>query len=329
MSPPPPPPARPGAAPWLPPGKTAAVCFHIDDVHPSRAADGYDAGGDLGEGALGRVAWLLERHPQLQVTLFTTPDWRERSPLPTRRLLARVPRVRDRFYLAPLWPRGTMRLDRHPALVRYLLDLPRTEVALHGLHHAHRGLDIPAEFQAQGADECAAMLAEGLEIFRAAGLPAPRGMCPPRFSTPDALLEAMGRVGLAYVASARDIRTPPAPGAVAEMSGLRGVPLLHPAVLPGGLVHVPTNFQATSTVERAMDTLRAGGLLSIKAHIIKDAYGNVALDGVDDLYRNYLDALFTLLEDRFGSALWWTTAAGVADAARAGASAALPRTGAA
>lgn len=306
-------------APWLPPGKTAAVCFHVDDVHPSRAADGYDAGGDLGAGALGHLEWLLQRHPQLHLTLFATPDWRERSPVPTRRLLARVPGARDRFFLAPVWPRGTMRLDRHPALVRYLLALPRTEVALHGLHHVHRGPDIPAEFQAQGVEECAGMLAEGVEIFRAAGLPAPRGMCPPRFSTPPALLRAMAGVGLEYVASARDILSPVVPGARTEMSGLRGVPLLHPVVLPGGLVHVPTNFQATSPLERALDAVRAGGLLSIKAHIIKEAFGYVALDGMDLLYRNYLDTLFTLLRDRYGDALWWTTVAGVAAAARAAA----------
>jgi hypothetical protein len=306
-------------APWLPPGKTAAVCFHVDDVHPSRAADGYDAGGELGAGALGHLEWLLERHPQLHLTVFATPDWRERSPVPTRRLLARVPWLRDRLYLAPVWPAGTMRLDRHPALVRYLLAFPRTEVALHGLHHVHRGLDIPAEFQAQGVEECAAMLREGMEIFRAAGLPSPRGMCPPRFSTPSALLDGMTREGLEYVASARDIRSPLAPGARTAMSGLRGVPLLHPVALPGGLVHVPTNFQATSPLERALDAVRAGGLLSIKAHIIKDAFGTVALDGMDDLYRNYLDTLFTLLRDRYGDALWWTTMAGVAAAARAAA----------
>src|SRR5262249_24369191 len=62
---------------WLPPGKRDAVCFTIDDVHPGRSTDHYDAGGDLGKGALGLIAELLERHPQLHVTLFTTADWRE------------------------------------------------------------------------------------------------------------------------------------------------------------------------------------------------------------------------------------------------------------
>jgi len=64
-------------APWLPEPYEAAVTLSIDDIHPGRSSDAYEAGGDLGEGALGHVAWLLERHPQLRVTLYTTADWRE------------------------------------------------------------------------------------------------------------------------------------------------------------------------------------------------------------------------------------------------------------
>ncbi len=38
---------------WLPPGKHAAVCLSIDDVHPGTSNDSYEAGGDLHAGALG------------------------------------------------------------------------------------------------------------------------------------------------------------------------------------------------------------------------------------------------------------------------------------
>src|SRR5690349_8840930 len=102
---------------WLPPGKTCAVCFTIDDVHPGRSTDAYEAGGDLGRGALGHVESLLERHSDLRVTLFTTPDWREISPVPTRKLLARVPFLRDRLFLTEVLAPGTMRIDRHPDFV--------------------------------------------------------------------------------------------------------------------------------------------------------------------------------------------------------------------
>lgn len=297
--------AQPG---WLPEGKQAAVVFHIDDIHPGRSIDPYEAGGDLDQGALRHVLWLLDRHPRLQVTLFTTPDWREKSPVPTRRILARIPMLRDRMFLAPIHPAGTMRLDRHPEFVAFLRSMPRTEIALHGLQHIHRGPRIPVEFQEQSAEECRTAIRRGLAIFRAAGLPTPVGMTPPGFAAPPALLRAMAAEGMSYVASARDIRTPVRPDAAASMTGLTGVPLYHPAAVENGaLVHVPTNFQATSPAERAIQIVTAGGLLSIKAHIIKDALGHIALDGMDELYRNYLDMLFRELDRRWGDSLWWPT----------------------
>lgn len=298
---------------WMPPGKTCGVCFTIDDVHPGRSTDAYEAGGDLGRGALGHVEWLLERHPKLHVTLFTTADWREISPVPTRKLLARIPILRDRFYLADVLPKGAMRLDRHLEFVRYLKSLPRTEVGLHGLHHIHPGPTVLIEFQNETADECAATLARALRIFRDAELPAPSGMTPPGWNAPPGLLEAMARVGMTYIASARDIVTPISENARTAMSGLRGLSLIFPeSICSGRLVHISSNFQATSELDRAFEILEAGGLLSVKAHIIKNALGHVALDGLDALYRNYLHTLFSILEDRFGDRLWWTSMGAVA-----------------
>jgi len=43
------------ASGWLVSGKQAAICFTIDDVHPGKSSDTYEAGGDLGQGALGHV----------------------------------------------------------------------------------------------------------------------------------------------------------------------------------------------------------------------------------------------------------------------------------
>ena len=48
---------------WLPSNKCGAVCFSVDDIHPAKSSDYYEAGGDLDKGALGHVRWLLERHP--------------------------------------------------------------------------------------------------------------------------------------------------------------------------------------------------------------------------------------------------------------------------
>lgn len=302
---------------WLPAGKKAGVCFTIDDVHPGKSTDAFEAGGDLDKGALGHVQWLLERHPKLHVTLFTTADWREISPVPTRKWLRRVPVVRDRVMLTKTLARGTMQLDRHPDFVRFLSAMPRTEVALHGLHHIHPGERVPVEFQAQTEAECVKMLQSALDIFAAAGLPKPLGMCPPGWNAPPPLLRAMAKVGLKYVASSRDIKTPITPGAKTAMSGLLGASLTVPDVLaPLPLMHIPTNFQATTRIERALDIVRGGGLLAIKGHIVKSALGYIAVDGIDGLYCNYLDLLFRALDAEFGEALWWTSMGEVASRAR-------------
>jgi hypothetical protein len=305
---------------WLPPGKQAAVCFSIDDVHPARATDPYEAGGDLGRGALRHLEWLLSRHPHLRATLFVTADWREISPVVSRRLLARIPGLRDRVYLAPRWPKGTMRVDLHPEFCNYLKSLPRTEVALHGLHHVHPGPRIHVEFQQETRAACAHRLGDALDIFERAGMERPAGMTPPGFEAPPELLAAMCDLQFEYVASARDIRTDITPHARATMTGLRGVSLLYPERLPGGLVHIPVNFQATCAPERARAILTQGGVLHIKAHIIKDCLGFIALDGLDDLYRNYLDLLFADLHQRFGASLWWASLKEVAAAVRNGVS---------
>lgn len=293
---------------WLPAGKKAALCFSIDDIHPAKSTDYYEAGGDLEKGSLGLVQWLLNRHPKLKVTLFTTADWREISPVPTRKLLAALPPLRDKFFLAKRWKKGTMQLDRHPEFVHFLNTMERAEIAYHGLYHIHKGLKIPVEFQNQTAEEFREILEEMQRIFDRAGLQHVKGICPPGWNAPDPLLNQLVAQGFRYINSARDIFTPPTARALTNMSGLKGVSLLHPTLLKEGrLVHLPANFQATSTYDRAKQILQHGGLLSIKAHIVKTAMGHTILDGVDQTYMNYLDMLLTVLEQEWGDALWWTS----------------------
>jgi predicted deacetylase len=293
---------------WLPSGKKAAICFGIDDVHPASARDAYDAGGDLGSGALGHVEWLLQRHPYLRVTLFTTPAWRLRSPLPTRRLLSRLPLARQALFLAPVHSPHRMRIDRHRAFVEYLNSLPGAEIALHGLHHARRGPAFHVEFRGRSRRACRAMLERALQIAANAGLRTVPGFQAPGWEVHDDLADALVDTGFQFVAGARDVRTPIAAGAVCDMSGPRGVSLLHPQPIAAGrLTHVATNFQATSPIDRAVEIAEHGGLISIKAHIYKRAYSYVALDGLDLSYRDYLDRVFSFLADRYGNELWWTS----------------------
>jgi hypothetical protein len=292
---------------WLPAGKTAAVCFSIDDIHPGTSRDAYEAGGDLAQGALGRLVQLQRRHRQLKATLSVTPDWRLSSLVPDRPLLRHIPWVNQHVHWTRLHPAGRFRLDRHPEFIAYLHTLEHCEIVPHGLHHAHTGARFAVEFQDESPEECAAIVRRGLDIFAAAGVDFARGYIPPAWNAPPALLTALGRLEFDFVSSARDLRTPISAQAVTAMSGLRGVSLIYPQLVGEArkLVHLSCNFQATSSHERAVQILELGGVLHIKAHIFKSGGGHTMADGLDESYCSDLDLLFTRLAERFGSGLWW------------------------
>lgn len=293
---------------WLPSGKKCAIVFTIDDVHPAKSTDAYEAGGDLESGALRHVAWLLDRHPELHVTLFVTPDWRQISPFPTRKLLAQIPVIRERVPLTRMLPKGTMSLERHPAFVRYLKTLPRTDVAPHGLHHCSVGPRIGTEFQDQSIAECERMINDAADIFRRADLPCAAGHQAPLWHLTPSFIAACANAGLKWLGGGRDLFTPPSDDATSGMSGPQGASMMHPTLIAGGkLVLFTTNFQATSDVARAFAILDQGGVLAIKGHIIKRVGNYVALDGMDEVYRAYLDALCRLIKERYGSAAWFTS----------------------
>ncbi|HEX5062939.1 MAG TPA: hypothetical protein VFV99_26375, partial [Kofleriaceae bacterium] len=155
-------------------------------------------------------------------------------------------------------------------------------------------------------------------IFEASKLPYVRGMCPPGWNAPPALLTAMNELGFDFVASSRDIKTEISAAATTNMSGIKGASLIYPSLVGGtNLVHFATNFQATSQWERAKAIIEAGGLLTVKAHIIKNALGYIALDGVDGVYCNFLDLFFERLHREYGDSLWWTTMGEIAKRLRA------------
>jgi hypothetical protein len=307
------------AAHWLPPGKTAAICLSVDDVHPGTSRDTYEAGGDLEAGALGRLVRLQRRHRQLKATLCVTPDWRLDSLVADGLLLRHIPWVNRFVHFSRLQPPGRFRLDRHPEFVAFLNGLEGCEIVPHGLHHAHVGPRRAVEFQDQSEERCAAIVQLGLEIFSAAKLRFVRGYVPPAWNAPQPLIAALSRLDFGFITSARDLRTPVSPGAVTGMSGLTGVSLIHPQTVGDRrLVHLPCNFQATSGIERAAEILELGGMLHIKAHIFKTDGRHVMADGLDDLYCNYLDLLFNALERRFGGQLWWAHLSEVAERFRVG-----------
>lgn len=280
----------------------AAICISIDDVCPLKLPYG-DFGGELANGRLGKLLWLADRHRGLKFTLFTTADWREISPLPTRKIAAKIPWLRDRIYLAKRYPKGKFSLASNPDFVDFINDTPAFEVAFHGLTHCHKGKIIPVEFQDETRPQISKTLKEMLRIFEESGIKFVRGFCPPAWNAPQPLREALADIGVRFLASARDLRTPISKNAKTDMSGMKGIPLIFPAEIDGGkMVHFPVNFQATSRIERAVEIIKNGGLLSIKCHI-----SDGMIDIVNDVYVNYLDALLSRLEDEFGDGFIYTT----------------------
>lgn len=293
---------------WLPEGKKAALCFSIDDVHPSSSKDHYEAGGDLEKGVLGLLHWLLKRHPKLKVTLFLTADWRLINHFPTRKILSAIPFLRDRIYLTKVLAKGSMRLDKYPEFVDYIKNLPNTEFAIHALYHCHKGLRPNTEFQNQSVEEFSFLLKETKRILTNAGINFSNGICPPNWEAPINLLSSMVSENFKYLASSRDIFTEISRNAHTNMSGTKGVSLIYPQfIYDNNLVHIPSNFNATTTIDRAQNIIEHNGLLSIKAHITKKICGYTLYDGIDEVYINYLDTLLTILENKYGDELWMTS----------------------
>lgn len=293
---------------FLPEGKKAAICFSIDDIHPGKSTDAYEAGGDLSKGTMGLLEDLMSRHQELKMTVFLTADWRMIHPFVTRKTLARIPVLRDKLYLTPVLPKGTMQLRKHPEFVKYISEFPRTEIAFHGLYHSHKGMIPNLEFQEQSEEEFKCILDQIEEEFKVCGFDYSYGICPPNWLAPDNLIRALGKKNFNYLASARDLFTEISPEAKTNMSGMKGVSLIYPEWIANNtLVHLPANFNATRKIERAIAIIENGGILSIKGHIVKDLQGHILYDGIDEVYMNYLDTLFRILKDKYGDQLWFAS----------------------
>jgi hypothetical protein len=302
---------------FLPKDKKAAVCFTIDDIHPGKSTGHYDAGGDLAEGKLGMIEKLMKRHPKLKMTVFLTADWRMINPFPTRKFLASIPGLRDNLYLTKILPKGSMQLRKHNEFVDYLKSFNNTEIAFHGLYHCHKGLLSNLEFQEQSKIEFLDILSQIEEEFEACNFDYTKGLCPPNWLAPNNLVKAMVEKKFNYLASGRDLFTPISKDAVTNMSGLKGVSIMYPEWIAGeNLIHIPANFNATRPIDRAIDIIEHGGILSIKAHIVKQFPGHTLYDGVDEVYMNYLDTMLTILEGKYGESLWFATMDEIATQAR-------------
>lgn len=301
---------------YLPQGKSCAIIFTIDDLHPASAArDGYDAGGDLDKGAFGHVDALLKKHPELKVTLYTTASWREIAPYKTDQLTFKVPAVYDRRFIAPITPKDYFNLCKYKDFVTYYNQHPQVEIGLHGYEHIHKGSKMPVEFQNQDTYADTAYKVDKMyEIFHKAGLNYVNGFTPPAWNAPEKLMKVLIKNGLKFLTSARDLNTPITRDAQNNMSGMKKVSILYPQMIcDDKVVHIPTNFQITSAYERAFEIMELGGILSIKAHMVKNFNGFDQIDGVTKEYMDFIDELLTQLKQKYNDKIWWTTPNEIAD----------------
>lgn len=209
--------------------------------------------------------------------------------------------------------KGTMSLANHPDFVQFLNKHNQFEIACHGLHHVHKGLKIPVEFQNQSKAEFQVIVKEMLDIFEASKVNYVKGICPPGWNAPSQLIEVLQENEFSFLASSRDVKTPISKEAKSDMSGLKGVSLLYPEKLANNLVHFPSNVQANNPIDRVFEIIESEGLVSIKGHMIKRVLNYVAVDGIDDLYVNYIDCILTAVEAKYGDAIWWTSMGEMAD----------------
>ena len=293
---------------YLQEGKKAAVYFSIDDIHPYVDGDPYDAGGSLEKGPLGNLIWLHQRHKKLKTTLFVTADHREIIPFPTRKILSKIPLLNKKIYLSPIRKKGSRSLGKFPKFVEFLNNFERLECGFHGLHHIHKAPNISMEFQNQSEEEFDSIIQEMKNIFESSGLHYVSGICPPGWNCPKNLIEPLLKNKIKFIASARDVFSDISSTAETNMSGLKGVSLIYPEkVFEDKLIHFPSNFNPTNPIDRALKIIEQGGILGVKAHIIKKIGDYVAFDGLDEQYRNYLDLLFKEIENKFGDSIWWTS----------------------
>jgi hypothetical protein len=170
--------------------KRSVFVVGVDDVHPESSSVGWDCGGDLEQGALGLISNFLNRHPQVKIPLFVTPNWRmpaieEFSSLKRkiamldksvfRSCIKRVLIRRLKFNAYPIVS------ERYRDWCRYLegfVSQGRIGIGVHGLYHFQNGLPFSAEFEHLDRERARKRLRQAKSLFAEANLTYERGFAP-------------------------------------------------------------------------------------------------------------------------------------------------------
>jgi len=260
--------------------------LNIDDLCPLyiEGEGGIDLGGGIGVGLSEAVRRLLDNFPKLRLTLFAIPScelWarqRKKSGL--------------RYSLDISLPMHRMWLDDYKDLVRR----ERIEIGLHGFCHVqyeNRWFSRHTEFAFKTEAQTAAVIAQGMRVFRAAGLDLTGFRQPGWDINSDlSLIDVLRENHFLYVAGS-------SPNAGLNGSGPL-VSNIYPTLV-NGLINIPQNVELdwsdTRIDEAIQQIVQRCGIVSIKAHMASPGTPNA-------LSQQKIEKLGNLLlriEVRYGS----------------------------
>jgi len=253
----------------------------IDDIHPERAIDGTDCGGDPDKGVLKYLDSLTEFGT---ITLFVTPNWRYLPlSLPSKGLMRLGFRLQNKG-----WPEDKWRLDMHPEWCSWLREKVkegRFELGLHGLYHASNSWPPAAEFKALDENESLHRIEEAERIFSRARLPLSRVFRPPGWGIGEGLLKALLKRNYAISGSV-GILSPLAEASICKEAGLTGAKAFYPERIRG-VLNIPVNCSIrTSHEDRVREIVGMGGIAVLHGHAENDYHGERIGNGVITAYQN-------------------------------------------
>ena len=231
--------------------KTIYVNFNLDDIHPQSSSVGQDFGGDRQHGVFRHLFALIEEFPKIKITLFTTPNYIDKSNDPF--LLRNIKKLFGANYRRT-WVGEPFKITKHKAWCDWLNSVKNFEIALHGYNHHNESAGLhQQEFHNLTEEEAEKRIKAAEQLCKEAGLDYVRGFRPPGWGTSPGMFAALRKLKMKFVA-------------------------LDATHFPGsnnckvhqyeGLTNIPQNWDSkTGTIEDAKALLEKTNFISIKGHI--------------------------------------------------------------
>ena len=232
--------------------------LNLDDIHPETSEYLADCGGDKEQGVFKYLFQLIKDYPAIQITLFTTPNWINKSKAGfvsrnIKRILGKAS--------GKTWQGEPFHLTKHPEWCAWLNEQKNFEIAVHGYTHYAPTRSYAQEFKDISYEEAKEKLQLAEKTFHDSRLTFIKGFRPPGWGVSEGLFRALKELNYSFIS---------VDGPSANISEL------HPTKLSKykGLVNVPQNWDiATGTIGDAVKLIEQGiRFISAKGHIAQ-CYG--------------------------------------------------------